>query len=72
MSSVGHLQDVKHDNDGLCFICMNIDCDKPALRATYRLYKPFWGNLWICIALASFGLAVGMFLAVVVSLEIWG
>ncbi len=67
---VGHLTEVKHNDDGLCFVCMDIDCDKG--RPIVSFSKPVVLSLWQMIGLACLGLSVGFVSAVVVALKYWG
>lgn len=70
MSSVGHLFDVKHDSDGLCFIC-DIDCSESRAFKPYKPFKRFSGGFGVKLLLVMFGLAAGAVCGFNVALMIW-
>ena len=69
--AVGHLREVMHDSDGLCFVCDSMGGGR-AVQAHLGLSKPRNSNLWVNIGLAGLGVAIGFCIAVVVSVRIWG
>lgn len=66
-AEVGHLTDVKHTDDDLCFICI----DSGAVRRVYSPSKPSTGGLWVKLLLVMFGLAVGAIWGFNVGLMLW-
>lgn len=67
-AEVGHLTDVKHTDDDLCFICI----DNGAVRRVYSPSKPFYKRLGVMLLGAVIGGVIGFIFAVQLILMVWG